>query len=89
MTRRRGLLLLALEVPLAGMAQGEVGRRKLRLVARGKPTRPGDGGHRPDQRSCPTEAAPRLFLPERGAPRPIRLGVKRVGQLDPIPLTLP
>jgi hypothetical protein len=30
-----------------------------------------------------------FFLPERGAPRPIRLGVKRTGQLDPIPLTLP
>ena len=47
--------------------------------------------HAPDPSRRPPgeELWAEVTLPERGAPRPIRLGVKRTGQLDPIPLTLP
>jgi hypothetical protein len=47
--------------------------------------------HAPDPSRRPPgeELWAEVTLPERGAPRPIRLGVKRAGQPDPIPLPLP
>jgi hypothetical protein len=115
-------LTLRLDVPLVGKAPTEAGANKLRLVVRGgrvvgEPLapaawRPGLGmaisrrsgalaqlseplafflpEHAPDPSRRPPgeELWAEVTLPERGAPRPIRLGVKRAGQPDPIPLPL-
>ncbi len=115
-------LTLHLEVPLVGPAAAADDATKLRLLVRsgrvvGEPLapaawRPGLGmaisgrsgalaqlspplafflpEHAPDpsQRPAGEELWAEVTLPERGAPRPIRLGVRRAGQPEPIPLPL-
>lgn len=115
-------LTLRLEVPLVAEAPGDAGADKVRLVVRGHRVmgeplaaaagRPDMGmaisarsgalaqlspplafflpEHAPDpsQRPPGEDLWAEVTLPERGAPRPIRLGVKRADQPAPIPLTL-
>jgi hypothetical protein len=115
-------LSVVLQVPVQGLRAGQPWPDTLRLVPRGDrvvgepvaPGKPGQGprmaatrlpdgeaqlfpplafflpehGKDPSRRAAGEELWAEVSLPEQGEPRPIRLGVRRAGQRDPLPLPL-